>query len=45
MTRYREIIRLHSLKFSGRNIIQQDEQKRRVTMYIPRKPGEQVEVD
>jgi len=25
--------------------IQQDEQKRRATMHIPRKPGEQVEVD
>ena len=25
--------------------IQQDEQKRRTTMHIPRKPGEQIEVD
>ena len=25
--------------------IQQDEQKRRATMHIPRKPGEQIEVD
>lgn len=57
MTKYREIIRLHSLNFIEQNIAlscsvsrntvsnQQDEQTRRATMHIPRKPGEQVEVD